>query len=150
MSRSSGGAPAWLFSFVDLTSFLTLVMLATYDPHAGSAPDLRGFAVPRIARESGDALAQRAGDRWQLRDHPPDPAAPPFELRLGDAVGAERLDEAALEARLASLEESHAARPLLAPHEDSRSRDLLAAASLLEAHWPGSRVALVDRSPLAR
>ena len=150
MSRSSGGAPAWLFSFVDLTSFLTLVMLATYDPAAGSAPKLGGFEVPRIARESGEALAQRAGERWQLRVHPPDGAAPPFELVKGEAAEALRLDETALEEHLASLDRAGAPRPLLAPHEDSRSRDLLAAASLLEVHWPESRVALVDRTQLPR
>jgi hypothetical protein len=149
MSRSDGGAPAWLFSFVDLTSFLTLVMLTQVDPHAGSVPELGEFEVPRIARESGAELSERAGERWQLRVHPPDPAEPPFELVQGDAPGSERIAEGELEARLATLRSADAARPLLAPHEDSRSRDLLAAASLLEVHWPGPRFALVDRA-LAR
>jgi hypothetical protein len=147
MSRSAGGgAPAWLFSFVDLTSFLTLVMLAQVDPHAGSAPELGEFEVPRIARESGAELTERAAERWQLRVHPPDPVEPPFELVRGEAEGSERLAEAELGARLASLRDAAAARPLLTPHEDSRSRDLLAAASLLEVHWPGPRFALVDRA----
>jgi hypothetical protein len=149
MSRSAGGAPAWLFSFVDLTSFLTLVMLAQVNPHEGRAPDLGEFDVPRIARESGAELSQRAGERWQLRVHPPEAAAPPFELVQGGAAGSLRLAEPELAARLAELREAALARPLLAPHEDSRSRDLLAAASLLEVHWPGPRFALVDRE-LAR
>jgi hypothetical protein len=147
MSRSSGGAPAWLFSFVDLTSFLTLVMLAKVDPNAGKGPELGEFAVPRIARESGAELSQRAGERWQLRVHPPDTAALPFELVQGDAQGSERVAEVELEVRLLALRDSGAARPLLAPHEDSRSHDLLAAASLLEVQWPGPRFALVDRAP---
>jgi hypothetical protein len=147
--RSGGGAPAWLFSFVDLTSFLTLVMLAQVDPDAGSAPELGEFEVPRIARESGAELSERAGERWQLRVHPPDSAEPPFELVLGDPPDSERLAEGELAARLAVLRGADAARPLLAPHEESRSRDLLAAASLLEVHWPDSRFALVDRA-LAR
>jgi hypothetical protein len=146
MSRSSGGAPAWLFSFVDLTSFLTLVMLAQVDPNAGKGPELGEFAVPRIARESGAELSQRAGERWQLRVHPPDAASPPFELVQGDAQGAVRLAEVELDARLRVLRDAGATRPLLAPHEDSRSHDLLAAASLLEVNWPGPRFALVDRA----
>jgi hypothetical protein len=146
MSRSGGGAPSWLFSFVDLTSFLTLVMLAQVNPDEGRAPELGEFDVPRIARESGAELTQRAGERWQLRVHPPD-AAVPFELVQGGAQNSERLAEPELAMRLASLREAEAARPLLAPHEDSRSRDLLAAASLLEVHWPGPRFALVDREP---
>jgi hypothetical protein len=145
MSRSGGGAPAWLFSFVDLTSFLTLVMLAQVNPDEGRAPELGEFDVPRIARESGAGLSQRAGERWQLRVHPPDGVAAPFELVEGGGRDSERLAEPELAVRLAALRETAAARPLLAPHEDSRSRDLLAAASLLEVHWPGPRFALVDR-----
>jgi hypothetical protein len=146
MSRSGGGAPAWLFSFVDFTSFLTLVMLVQVDSNDGSAPELGEFEVPRIARESGAELAERAGERWQLRVHPPDPTAPPFELVQGEAGGSGRLGEAELATRLAALREAAAPRPLLAPHEDSRSRDLLAAASALEVEWPGARHALVDRA----
>jgi len=150
MSRSSSlGAPAWLFSFVDLTSFLTLVMLAQVNPHAGSAPELGEFEVPRIARESGAELTERAAERWQLRVYPPDPAQPPFELVLGETPRTERLAEDELASRLATLREAGVARPLLAPHQDSRSRDLLAAASALEVQWPGPRFALVDHA-LAR
>ncbi len=147
MSRSSDGAPAWLFSFVDLTSFLTLVMLTQVDPDAASAPKLGEFEVPQIARESGAALSARAGDRWQLRVYAPEAAAPPFALVRGNEGASERLAEGELRARLHALRDARAERPLLAPHEDSRSSDLLAAASLLEIDWPGVRLALVDRLP---
>jgi hypothetical protein len=150
MSRFSDGAPAWLFSFVDLTSFLTLVMLAQVKPDAGSAPELGEFAVPQIARESGAALSARAGERWQLRVHAPDAEASPFELVRGEEEASERIGLEGLTTRLVALRDARADRPLLAPHEDSRSRDLLVAASLLEVHWPDSRLALVDRVSTSR
>ena len=39
----------------------------------------------------------------------------------------------------------HGEKPMLAPHEDSRSQDMLAAAALLEEMWPGRRRAAVQR-----
>ena len=36
-------------------------------------------------------------------------------------------------------------RPVLAPHEDSRSQDLLDAAALIEEFWPGRRRVTVAR-----
>ena len=47
--------------------------------------------------------------------------------------------------RVAEIFRSGASKPLLAPHEDSRSRDLLEAVALLEEHWPTRRRALVTR-----
>ena len=42
-----------------------------------------------------------------------------------------------------SLRDADEPRPLLAPHGDSRSEDLLAAASLVEELWPGRRRATI-------
>ena len=147
MSSPSGNAPSWLFSFVDL-AFLVLIALTQLAPDEGSAPDLGSLAVPRIGREAKAELPTAARDRWQLRIHPPGDGEP-FELaRTGDPAAAApgaRLAAADLEVRLADLSSSHQDRPLLAPREDSRSRDLLLAATLLEQIWPGGRRALVDR-----
>jgi hypothetical protein len=149
MSGSAGNAPAWLFSFVDL-AFLVLISLTQIGVDDGAAPDLGGLAVPRIAHGAVADLTDRAAERWQLRVHPPGDAEP-FELVEGGAPAEARarLDEAELAARLAALRRDSVPRPLLAPDEDSRSRHLLAAASLLEQQWPGRR-ALVDRSALPR
>ncbi len=89
-------------------------------------------------------------DRWQLRVYPADAAqAGPFELyRPGLSVSDEdaidlRFDETELPLRLAALAEGGSGRPLLAPHEDSRSQDLLSAANAIESHWPKRRRVVV-------
>jgi hypothetical protein len=152
VSPSGGNAPSWLFSFVDL-AFLVLIAITQLAPDEGSAPDLGALAVPRIGRESTAELPAGARDRWQLRVHPPG-AGEPFELAQGSAsagsASAARLAEPDLELKLNDLRSARAQRPLLAPHEDSRSRDLLVAATLLDEIWPGGRRALVDRRPWLR
>ncbi len=149
-----GGAPVWLFSFVDL-AFLMLIAMTLVATEKAGAPDLGEMAVPKIGEEaSKEFTGGAAGKLWQLRVQPPSQyddgtLEPPFELRLagGDALGdeAEMLDKNALRDALRALHGQGVDKPLLAPHEDSRSQDLLDAAGLIEQYWPSPRRALVAR-----
>ncbi len=139
-------APVWLFSFVDL-AFLLLIAMTQLDEGRELAVQLGEIVVPRI-HASAEGMPAAAAARWQLRVHPVDErAASPFALVLprtdeSEAEG-ERLDAAGLRAALASLHGAGAARPLLAPHADSRSQDLLDAIGILEGVWPDRRRATV-------
>lgn len=139
-----GNAPAWLFSFVDLAFLLLIAMTQLASDEMG--PELGEIVVPRIERAALAPEQPIAHEPWQLRVHPPSERAP-FELLRGAAPQADtRLDLGALRERLARLEANGQGRPLLAPHEDSRSQDLLDAVAALEQRWPGRRRSLV--SPL--
>jgi len=135
--------PAWLFSFVDL-AFLLLIAMTQVAVEAGQVPDLGEIIVPRVDATAVDDLPATASEAWQLRIHPRDssaaePSAQPFELVQGpSAEPPERIDAALLRERLAQLAAAGESKPLLAPHEDSRSRDLLDAVALLEDHWPSA------------
>jgi len=139
-------APAWLFSFVDLAFLMLLAMAQLANP---GAVQLGEMIVPKIAEEQTDPVTAAATDGFQLRVHPPEPGTPPFEVvRASEAAsGAKvvRVDESELRARLAALRSEGESKPALAPHEDSRSHDLLKAVSLLEEQWPTRRRALVER-----
>lgn len=141
--QAGGNAPSWLFSFVDLAFLLLIAMTQLANDATG--PDLADIVVPKIEANATEARPASAREVWQLRIHPASEADPAvFELvRSGDAAPAAKVDLAALEAELARLEAGGAARPLLAPHEDSRSQDLLDAVAALETHWPGRRRASV-------
>ena len=150
----SGGAPAWLFSFVDL-AFLMLIAMTLVASDKAGAPDLGEMAVPRISEEASKDLAGgMAAKSWQLRVHPPSQyedgsLEPPFELLLtgGGVLGAEgdMLDKQGLREQLVQLKAQGISKPLLAPHEDSRSQDMLEAAGQIEQYWPSARRALVAR-----
>lgn len=145
MAQSGGNAPAWLFSFVDL-AFLMLIAMTQVASRA-SGPELGEVLVPRLKTEATADLPVDAKARWQLRVHPPEPDRAPFELvKAADAAapGANlRLTDGELRARLVALAGAHEEKPLLAPHRDSRSEDLLEAAGLLEEGWPRRRRATV-------
>jgi len=139
-------APVWLFSFVDL-AFLLLIAMTQLDEGRELAVQLGEIVVPRI-HASAEGMPSAAAARWQLRVHPADEqAASPFELVLptgnDDEAPGERLGADALRAKLAALKDSGTARPLLAPHADSRSQDLLDAVGILEQVWPDRRRATV-------
>jgi hypothetical protein len=145
-------APVWLFSFVDL-AFLLLIAMTQLDEGHELALELGEIVVPRI-HAAADAMPSAAAARWQLRIHPDEDAGEgaqqsPFELILPDAEGVqaqgegERLDAQVLRTRLSALRASGAPRPLLAPHADSRSQDLLDAVGILEEAWPERRRATV-------
>lgn len=141
-------APVWLFSFVDL-AFLLLIAMTQLDEGRELAVELGEIVVPRI-HASAEAMPSAAAVRWQLRVYPAkpeEPATTPFELVLPSAdeneEPARRLGSGALRAELASLKTTGVARPILAPHADSRSQDLLDAVGILEEVWPDRRRATV-------
>ena len=148
MASGSETAPAWLFSFVDL-AFLLLIALT----QVGGGPravDLGEIIVPRVNQDATSSLPAGARERWQLRIHPPAAEEPgPFELLAPESAGANgaQIATATLREQLARLHEARAEKPLLAPHQDSRSQDLLDAIALIEERWPGGRRAAV--SPVA-
>ena len=150
MSQKDDGAPAWLFSFVDL-AFLMLIAMTQLAPDPNSATlDLGEMIVPRIGAAATSELRDAAAESWQLRVHPPEAdALSPFELvRFVDGapeVDGSRIEVDELRNQLAALKHDHGGRPTLAPHEDSRSQDMLEAAALLEEAWPGRRRAAVSR-----
>jgi hypothetical protein len=133
-----GNAPAWLFSFVDLAFLLLIAMTQLASDETG--PELGEIVVPRIERAALAPEQPIAREPWQLRVHPPS-AREPFELVRGVSAEAEpgRLDLDALRERLTAVKSAGQGRPLLAPHEDSRSQDLLDAVAALEQLWPGRR-----------
>jgi len=147
-------APVWLFSFVDL-AFLLLIAMTQLDEGRELAVQLGEIVVPRIHAKA-EGMPSAAAARWQLRVHSAEPAEGeaadpdhPFELVLPSAdpeaeePPAKRLDPAMLRAELAALKSTGAARPILAPHADSRSQDLLDAVGILEEVWPDRRRATV-------
>ncbi len=148
MSQNRHGAPAWLFSFVDL-AFLMLIAATQMAADSGAeAPDLGEMMVPRIGAEATESMPSTAAKAWQVRVHPRDAEGGVFEVTLvGGAAPVTDVyeDVDGLRARLGQLAGEGAERPLLAPHEDSRSQDMLDAAAEIETRWPGRRRATVSR-----
>ena len=144
MASGSDTAPAWLFSFVDL-AFLLLIALT----QVGGGPravDLGEIIVPRVNQEATASLSAGATQRWQIRVHPPASEEPgPFELLAPDAEhgASAHLTLTALREQLGRLHEARTDKPLLAPHQDSRSQDLLDAIAAIEERWPDDRRAAV-------
>ncbi len=145
----SDNVPVWLFSFVDLAFLLIIAMTQIGVDSDGISLDLGEILVPKIESEATRQLPGGSAERWQLRVHPMDDArTPPFELTLpgAEATPTEALQDAGeLRARLTDLHAKGAAKPLLAPHEDSRSQDMLDAVGMLEQLWPSGRRATVAR-----
>ena len=147
----AGNAPSWLFSFVDLAFLLLIAMTQIASDDTG--PDLGDIVVPSIEAAALAPQDTPASKPWQLRVHPPSDADP-FELiadaSLAETPGTERLGADALRQRLRTVKQAGEAKPLLAPHEDSRSQDLLDAVAALESQWPGRRRAAVLPIPTRR
>jgi hypothetical protein len=150
MNQTDGSAPAWLFSFVDL-AFLMLIAMTQLAPDPGAKmPDLGEMIVPRVTAAAATELGSVAAESWQLRVHPPEESAvSPYQLvRFIEGVAMDdgtRIQHEALRVQLLSLKHDRGLKPVLAPHEDSRSQDMLEAAALLEEMWPGRRRAAVRR-----
>ena len=142
----SGNAPSWLFSFVDLAFLLLIAMTQLAQDPSDPVPELGSIVVPRIDETMKQDLPSEAHERWQLRIHPDQAEGSPFELAHlgGDALtpGARLAHEGLMHA-LRGLQADGTRKPLLAPHEDSRSQDLLDAVAALETFWPGSRRAAI-------
>ena len=148
MSQNGQAAPAWLFSFVDLAFLMLIAMTQMAADSGAEAPDLGEMLVPRIGAPATEDMQAGAAKAWQVRVHPREDEDAVFELTLlgGDTPSSERFETATgLRDRLAVLAETRADRPLLAPHEESRSQDMLDAAAEIETLWPGRRRATVSR-----
>ncbi len=138
----AGNAPSWLFSFVDLAFLMLIAMTQLASDQTG--PDLADIIVPTIESEATEDRPVVATETWQLRIHPPSDAEASFELiRSGAEERVARVSILDLELALDELKQGGGSRPLLAPHEDSRSQDLLDAVAALEMRWPGRRRASV-------
>ena len=151
MSPDSGNAPSWLFSFVDL-AFLSLIVMTQMASNVDTAtPDLGDMVVPSLGEKQTSALSAGAVDLWQLRVYPPGVLEePPFALMPAqvdpDQAEAERIAVEELRLQLAVFQREDRSKPLLAPHRDSRSQDLLDAAALIEEFWPERRRVVVARN----
>ncbi len=145
MTSESSHAPAWLFAFVDL-AFLLLLGMTQLE---SSAVDLGEIVVPKIGGEAAGELQVGAREVWQLRVHPRSALeAGPFEL-VSDGLAGPRMSAGELRPRLAEIRASSHGRPLLAPHAESLSQDLLDAVSLIEDAWPGRRRATIEQARLS-
>jgi hypothetical protein len=137
-----GSAPAWLFSFVDLAFLILIAMTQISDLDGGKRP-LRELVVPRVDADSAAELPSRSATLFQVRIHARTPGKPPFEV-VGPSEADARADVPGLRARLDALHAAGEERPIVAPHPDSRSEDLLEAVGLVEERWPSRRRAVVE------
>ena len=126
MAQDDGGAPPWLFSFVDL-AFLLLIAMTQLAADPSDDLDLGDIIVPRIQQDSTGQLPTGASQAWQLRVHPPSQyedgsLEPPFELLLtgGGVLGAEgdMLDKEGLRELRVEHEHIHIERFVSPPDPD--------------------------------
>ena len=128
-----------------------LIAMTQLAPDPGAKiPNLGEMLVPKIGEAASKEMGAEAAEVWQLRVHPPEEdVESPYELiRVVDGIVPEdvpRIVPEDLRLQLAELKESAGLKPMLAPHEDSRSQDMLEAAAMLEELWPGRRRAAVSR-----
>ena len=143
MAAQHSDAPAWLFSFVDLAFLILLAMTQVGSLDSEKGLDLGELVVPRVGEKSPAEPLHGGGNATQVRVYPPGDALPVFELVTGGEPSP-RLGPDALRERLTRLRAASSDRPVLAPHADSRSEDLLTAVSLVEDAWPSERRATVQ------
>ncbi len=152
MSVNSGNAPAWLFSFLDLAFLILIALLHTADYAEDPAPELASIELPEIQRSSTAPAEFDAAEQWHVRVYPrrlpedratfslvasrpePDAREPGEPLRVAP-------DE--LQQALARLRDRSVAKPVLAPHRDSRSEDFLTALGFVQEVWPEAHVSAV-------
>ena len=144
MAAPNTDTPAWLFSFVDLAFLILLAMTQVGSVETTKGLDLGMLVVPRVGEKAPTEPLSTGAEVTQVRVYPPGDALPVFELVSAGAPGV-RLGRDELRLRLARLRAGSSDRPVLAPHADSRSEDLLAAVSLIEDAWPSDRRAMVQR-----
>lgn len=155
MLRHDKSAPIWLFSFVDLAFLLLIAFTQVGLPKAEAAVEIVELEVPRIHGRGRPAVTPAAGPVWQLRVHPSSSAErpeAPFQLiepglPSNAAASPPFVEASELEARLRLLRERETRKPVIAPHRDSRSEDLLMAVSLLEEVWQSTRTVAVRPGP---
>lgn len=144
MAGSHSDTPAWLFSFVDLAFLILLAMTQLGSMDDQKSINLGEIVVPKIGSEAGAQPMAETYAGLQLRVYPPGDAQPPFELVVPNTSSA-RIGKDELRSALTRAYNAGQQRPLLAPHADSRSEDLLLAVGLIEDIWPSSRRATVER-----
>jgi hypothetical protein len=161
MKRRERSAPIWLFSFVDLAFLLLIAFTQLVPDPTATETALASIELPRIEQVEPEAAAGPDSPVWQLRVHPLAAASDPAQIRTpyelvepGARPAAESPADAEravgtedLRARLALLHARSLPRPLLAPHRDARSEDLLVAVSLLEQVWQSGRGVTVQPTP---
>jgi hypothetical protein len=143
MSTQTNSAPSWLFSFVDLAFLLLLAVTQLGTDEKTQVVDLGEIAVPRLPADGTQVLESDAPHRWQLRVYPAAADSAPYELLRPSGEPSDRMELTQLADRLHELRRSNDEPPLLAPHSDSRTQDMLEAVSLLEVHWQMGRRATV-------
>ena len=153
MKRRERTAPIWLFSFVDL-AFLLLIAFTWLAPdRVNPGVEIAELELPRIEQIAPSTVAPAGAPVWQVRVQPlagsDDPAVSrkPFELAEPGVDAPRAIDATELAAGLELLRDRGLARPLLAPHRDARSEDLLVAVSLLEGAWQDDRGVAVQPLP---
>jgi hypothetical protein len=144
VAGSHSDTPAWLFSFVDLAFLILLAMTQLGSMDDQKSINLGEIVVPKIGSEASAEPMAESYAGLQLRVYPPGDEQPPFELVVPN-VAPTRIGKAELRARLMSAYNAGQQRPLLAPHADSRSEDLLLAVGMVEDIWPSNRRAAVER-----
>ena len=144
MAGSHSDTPAWLFSFVDLAFLILLAMTQLGSMDDQKSINLGEIVVPKIGSEAGAEPMAESYAGLQLRVYPPGDDLPPFELIVPNGVPT-RLSKDQLRNSLMRAYNGGQQRPLLAPHADSRSEDLLLAVGLVEDIWPSNRRATVER-----
>jgi hypothetical protein len=144
VAASHSDTPAWLFSFVDLAFLILLAMTQLGTPDSAKSIDLGEIVVPKIGSDGGAQPMAESYTGLQLRVYPTGDGQQPFEVVAPGAEPA-RVSKEELRSRLTRLRTAGMERPLLAPHADSRSEDLLLAVGVIEDLWPSNRRATIER-----
>lgn len=155
MLRHDKTAPIWLFSFVDLAFLLLIAFTQIGLPDSTGSVEIVELEIPQIHGRGLPPASDSLGPAWQLRIHPPsgpEAASVPFQLIEPGTAGASSAEttyvsSSELESRLRVLRDRESRKPVLAPHRDSRSEDLLMAVSLLEDVWQSTRTVAVRPGP---
>jgi hypothetical protein len=144
VAASHSDTPAWLFSFVDLAFLILLAMTQVGSLDQEKGLDLGELLLPRVGEEAPAQPIEGKSNAPQVRVYPPGDGLAVYELVPPGAPGV-RMARDELATRLAGLRNGGFERPVLAPHADSRSEDLLGAVSLIEDSWPSERRATVQK-----
>jgi hypothetical protein len=144
VAGSHSDTPAWLFSFVDLAFLILLAMTQLGTPDSAKSIDLGEIVVPKIGSDGGAQALAGEYQGAQLRVYPPGDGLEPFEILAPNAQPM-RISKDELRPHLTRLRSAGLDRPLLAPHADSRSEDLLLAVGMIEEIWPSNRRAAIER-----
>ena len=143
MAASHSDTPAWLFSFVDLAFLILLAMTQVGSLDQEKGLDLGELLLPRVGEEAPAQPLEGKGSAAQVRVYPPGDGLAVYELVPPGSPGV-RMAKEELATRLAGLRKAGFERPVLAPHADSRSEDLLGAVGVIEDSWPSERKAAVQ------